>query len=105
MRDQVTLTGILPGASDANAATITISLFSDDKCTNQVASFPIQAPLPYSGSTVTVNTYALDSGGTQVAAGTYYWAVSYSGDKFNNGLTVANTCGLEKVTVTFVPVQ
>ena len=85
VHDSATLTG-----ATANAGgTVTYTVYSDDQCTNSVAS----------GGTKTVtNGVVPDSDPVSFdAAGTYYWQASYSGDANNDPATSA--CQSEIVTI------
>jgi hypothetical protein len=107
--DSATLTGVRLGASNAGNARVTFTLYSDTTCTTLVSGGTVgPLPLTYSGTTgtgtATANT--LSSVGINVSSnGTYSWALAYTGDALNNPLTVADTCGFEKVQVTFTPGQ
>jgi hypothetical protein len=98
LHDQITITGIRAGASDAASATATFRLYSDAACTTLVGSAEARS-LTYNGA----GTQATSSTATGVQVsinGTYRWRVQYSGDVFNTGFTTS--CGDETTAVTFV---
>jgi hypothetical protein len=80
----------LEGTNAAKATgTVTYSVYADPECTKFVAS---AGTVPVSGGVAPV------SAGESLAAGTYYWQASYSGDAAN--LPSKSTCGSEVLTVT-----
>lgn len=109
IKDEINLTGIRPGASDASSATATFKLYSGNTCVDSgqganlvFTSDPIA--LTYGGTPAGSTASATMSSVVTVQAGvTYYWKVTYSGDAFNNSVT--SPCGQESasVTFTFVP--
>lgn len=101
--DDITITDIQPGASNAGSATATFNLYSDAACSTLVGTFGPVA-LSYSSGGTTASASTLSGSGISINAGTtYYWRVAYSGDAFNNSFTTA--CGTETGTVTFTFVE
>ncbi|HEX3703760.1 MAG TPA: hypothetical protein VHU82_10530 [Vicinamibacterales bacterium] len=109
IKDEIDLTGVRPGASDASSATATFRLYSGNTCIDSGAGanliFTSSAiPLTYGGNPAGSTAFATMPNVVPVAAGTtYYWKVTYTGDAFNNGFTTP--CGQETALVvfTFVP--
>jgi hypothetical protein len=83
-RDVATLSGV--NAAKATG-TMTFKVYSDSKCTRVVA---FQATTVIAGGRAT-------SAAPVLAAGTYYWTASYSGDAANRAS--ASPCGAEVLTV------
>jgi hypothetical protein len=85
LHDDVTFTGLRPGAASADTVEVTFSLYSDDTCETLVDSESV---------VLGTDGYAETANGVDVTdSGTYYWQVSYPGDEFNNEKTT--TCGDE----------
>jgi hypothetical protein len=101
--DDISITGIQAGASDAASATATFKLYSDNTCSTVVGTFgPVS--LSYNAAGTTASASTLSGSGISINAGTtYYWRVTYSGDAFNTAFTTG--CGTETGTVTFTFVQ
>jgi hypothetical protein len=107
IKDEINLTGIHAGASDASSATATFKLYSGNPCVDSgtganivFTSQPIALTYGNNGTTA----HATMTGMVAIQTGvTYYWKVAYSGDAFNNA--VLTPCGQESasVTFTFVP--
>ena len=97
LHDQITITGIRAGASDAASATAIFRLYSNAACTTLAGSETRSLSYNGAGTEATSTTTA----GVLVSlGGTYRWTVQYSGDSFNTGFTTA--CGEETTAVTFV---
>ena len=79
----------LSGANAATAGgTVTYKVYSDDKCTELVTE----------AGKVTVTSGSVPASTEEkLAAGTYYWQASYSGDSLNKSST--STCGDEVLVV------
>jgi hypothetical protein len=78
----------LSGKNAARATgTMTFTVYSDSKCTKLVASL----------ATKTIISGKATSAAETLAAGTYYWTASYSGDAANRAS--ASPCGPEVLTV------
>jgi hypothetical protein len=94
IHDTAHLTGLV---NPNGSGTITFTLYSDPQCDT--------TPVFTSGSTplgVTANGDYVSGDFTTVAAGSYYWIASYSGDLNNNPVTTA--CGDEGETSVVNPV-
>ena len=86
-------TATLSGTNAATAGgTVTYNVFSDSNCTQQLAGAEDQVAVTDGGVPA--------SSPVTLAAGTYYWQASYSGDSTNAPST--STCGSEVETVTAV---
>ncbi|MDQ1456480.1 MAG: hypothetical protein QOH28_2100 [Actinomycetota bacterium] len=95
----VTDTATLHGAAAHVGGTVEYKLFSDANCTTQVGSTSTKT---IDGSSVNGNLVLPTSDAiTPLAAGTYYWTATYSGDTASGGQNngVASACGAEVLTV------
>jgi hypothetical protein len=94
IHDTAHVTGLV---NPTGAGTITFTLYSDPQCSSQVFT---------SGSTpasVTANGDYVSGDYTTVAAGSFYWIASFSGDVNNNPVTTA--CGDEGETSVVNPLS
>jgi hypothetical protein len=101
--DQINLTGIIAGASDAASAKATFRLYSDNACSTLHGTVA-DVSLTYTDGGIKASATTLPSNGIAVTLGvTYYWRVTYTGDAKNNGFTTP--CTQESGTVTFTTVE
>lgn len=100
IKDRINFTGIKPGASDANQATATFTLYTNSTCTTSVFGTPTSAiALVYDTATTAHAVMTTTVEITPGASNVYHWRVTYNGDAFNNGFTTP--CSEESATVTF----
>ena len=104
IKDEINLTGIHAGASDASSATATFKLYSANTCVDSGAGANLvftSAPITLTYGNNGTTAHATMASMVSIQAGvTYYWKVAYSGDAFNNA--VLTPCGQESATATFV---
>ena len=96
LHDTATVSGIRPGAPDADSATVTFRLYgpNDAACASPINGTGEVRPLSGS-SAATVAGFQIGEG----QVGTYRWIAFYSGDQFN--APFATACGAETHTITF----
>ena len=87
LHDTLTISGIRPGAEDADDATVTFYLFSDDECSIPVGSPAGEEVGITDGSASTADGFGVTD------TGLYYWVAVYSGDANNTGFET--DCGDE----------
>jgi hypothetical protein len=123
--DYVIIDDITPGASNQDEATVTIYLYpSSSSCSvDPETGEPLETDQPL-GSTGPIDPTYVDSGiagqkkilvntsdsaispltgnsFSSPSGGSWKWALSYTGDAFNNPITITQSCGWESGGVTF----
>ena len=95
LRDTVTVAGV----SGVGTPTGTVTFTLWNSATNPTCDSNVGAPVHTSSGVALTAGVATSSVSGELANGTYYWMVTYSGDSKYNASTV-EACGVQRATVT-----